>query len=318
MLRVGLEPFRPPQPRPDARSTGLRLALARWVTQANHPLTSRVIVNRLWAERFGRGIVATLANFGHTGERPSHPGLLDWLATELVQNGWSLKHIHRLMTTSAAYRQTSRPTAAVRVADPDNILVSSMPMRRMRAEVLYDSVLRATGRLDPTPFGPPDTVEVRESGEVVPNGSKAGFRRAIYLLKRRKTPVTILELFDSPRMAPNCTERATSTVAPQALQMRNGDLVRGHARYLAGRLMDEHPDDRSAQIEQLYLRVLSRPPSGQEARLALKDLDLLALEWKGHLDAQNEPVPRVSSARWLALGSLAHAMVSSAEFLYVD
>lgn len=318
VLRVGLEPFRPPLQPPNAHSTGLRLALAHWLTQPNHPLTARVIVNRLWAERFGRGIVATLANFGRTGERPSHPQLLDWLATELVRNGWSLKHIHRLMTTSAAYRQTSRPTAAVRAADPDNILISRMPMRRMRAEVLYDSVLRATGRLDPTPFGPPDTVEVRESGEVVPKGSEAGFRRAVYLLKRRKTPVTILELFDSPRMAPNCTERAMSTVAPQALQMRNGDLVRGHARYLAGRLMDESPDDPSAWIEQLYLRVLSRPPSAREIRLALNDLDQLAVEWKGHLDAQNDPVPRASSAQWLALGSLAHAMVSSAEFLYVD
>ena len=318
VLQVGLEPFEPPHSRPNAHSSGLRLALARWVTQPNHPLTARVIVNRLWAERFGRGIVATLANFGRTGERPSHPRLLDWLATELVQNGWSLKHMHRLMTTSAAYRQTSRPTEEVRAADPENLLFSRMPMRRMRAEMLYDSVLRATGRLDPTPFGPPDAVEVRESGEVVPKGSEAGFRRAIYLLKRRKTPVTILELFDSPRMAPNCTERATSTVAPQALQMRNGDLVRGHARYLAGRLIDEYPNDPSAQIEQLYLRVLSRPPSPQETWFALKDLDLLAVEWKGHLDAENDPVPRASSAQWLALGSLAHAMVSSAEFLYVD
>ena len=318
VLRVGLEPFRPPLLGPNANSTGLRLALAHWVTQPNHPLTSRVIVNRLWAERFGRGIVATLANFGRTGQRPSHPGLLDWLATELVQSGWSLKHIHRLMTTSAAYRQTSRPTAAVRAADPDNILISRMPMRRMSAEMLYDSILRATGRLDPTPFGAPDDVEVRESGEVVPEGSEAGFRRAIYLLKRRKTPVTILELFDSPRMAPNCTERSTSTVAPQALQMRNGDLVRGHARYLAGRLTDEHPDDPRAQIDQLYLRILSRPPSAQEAGLALKDLDLLAMEWKGHLDTRNDPGPRASSARWLALGSLAHALVNSAEFLYVD
>ena len=318
VLQVGLEPFRPAPPRPDAQSTGLRLALASWLTQRNHPLTARVIVNRLWAERFGRGIVATLANFGRTGERPSHPRLLDWLATELVQNGWSLKHMHRLMTTSAAYRQTSRPTDQVRVADPSNRMLSRMPMRRMRAEMLYDSVLRATGRLDPTPFGPPDAVDVRESGEVVPKGSEVGFRRAIYLLKRRKTPVTILELFDSPRMAPNCTERVTSTVAPQALQMMNGDLVRGHARYLAGRLMDEYPDDPRARIEQLYLRVLSRPPSARETQLGLQDLDLLAVEWKGHLDAQNDPTPRASTARWLALGSLAHAMVSSAEFLYVD
>ena len=197
--------------------------------------------------------------------------------------------MHRLMTTSAAYRQTSRPTEQVRDADPSNLLHSRMPMRRMRAEMLYDSVLGATGRLDPTPFGPPDAVDVQESGEVVPKGSEAGFRRAIYLLKRRKTPVTILELFDSPRMAPNCTERATSTVAPQALQMRNGDLVRGHARYLAGRLMDEHPDDPRARIRQLYLRVLTRPPSAQETQLGLEDLNLLAAEWKGHLDAKNDP-----------------------------
>ena len=318
VLRIGIEPYRAAPPRPGAASTGARLALARWLTQPNHPLTARVIVNRLWAERFGRGIVPTAANFGHTGERPSHPKLLDWLAVELTNNGWSLKHIHRLMVTSTAYRQTSGATEQVREADPDNLLLSRMPLRRMRSEMLYDSVLRAAGLLDPTPFGPPDPVEVRDSGEVVPTGSEAGFRRAIYLLKRRKSPATILELFDSPRMSPNCTERASSTVAPQALQMRNGDLVRGHARYLAGRLMDEHPDDPKARVEQLYLRVLSRPPTEMELKLGLEDLENLAEEWEKYLETKNDAAPRAFTAGWSALGSLAHGMMSSGEFLYID
>ena len=318
MLRIGIEPYRAAPPRPGAASTGVRLALARWLTQPNHPLTARVIVNRLWAERFGRGIVATAANFGHTGERPSHAKLLDWLAVELTNNGWSLKHIHRLMVTSTAYRQTSEATEQVREADPDNLLLSRMPLRRMRSEMLYDSVLRAAGLLDPTPFGPPDPVEVRDSGEVVPTGSEAGFRRAIYLLKRRKSPATILELFDSPRMSPNCTERTISTVAPQALQMRNGDLVRGHARYLAGRLIDEQPDNPRARVEELYLRVLSRRPTETEIKLALQDLDRLAAEWENHLDMKNDSAPRAFAAQWSALGSLAHGMMSSGEFLYID
>ena len=226
--------------------------------------------------------------------------------------------MHRLMVTSTAYRQTSRVGDEAAAGDPGNVLLSRMPLRRMDAEALYDSILRVTGRLDTKPFGPPDKVEQAESGEIVAEGTKEGWRRAVYVLKRRKTPATMLDVFDLPQLNPNCTERAQSTVATQALQMMNGDTARGHGRYLAGRLMDQHPGDRNEQIEQLYLRALTRLPSSQEVQAALATMDDFDTHWRGHLDTENHSAPRAFTAQWHALGSLTHAVLSSAEFLYVD
>lgn len=226
--------------------------------------------------------------------------------------------MHQLMMTSTAYRQSSHISDRALEIDPQNKLLSRMQLRRMSAEALYDSILRATGRLDPTPFGPPDQVTTKGSGEIVVNGTKEGWRRAVYVLKRRKTPPTLLDVFDSPQLTPNCTERSQSTVATQALQMMNGATVRGHARYLAARLMDAFPNHREDQIEQLYLRTLTRPPTLREVESAHQTLDDLAAKWRNHLDDENDDAPRAFTAQWSALGSLAHALLSSAEFLYVD
>jgi hypothetical protein len=193
-----------------------------------------------------------------------------------------------------------------------------MPLRRLDAEALYDSILRATGRLDPTPFGEPDPVEVLASGEIVVKSAKKGRRRAIYILRRRKTPVTLLDVFDLPQLNPNCTLRGLSTVATQALQIRNGETVRGHARFLAGRLMDQHPRNAGEQIDQLYLRILTRLPTTQERAQAFEALKKLIRQWRNHLEAEDQDAPRGAAAEWSALGSLAHALLSSAEFLYVD
>ena len=141
-----------------------------------------------------------------------------------------------------------------------------MPLRRLDAEALHDSVLRVTGRLDPTPFGIPVHLKEESSGEVVPESTSGGWRRAVYLLKRRRMPVSSLEAFDYPVMIPNCGQRRQSVVPLQALQLVNGELMRGHARYLAGRLMDQAPGDTPGQVEQLYLEVLSRYPTARENR----------------------------------------------------
>ncbi len=246
-----------PNANPD--SSGRRLALARWLVQPNHPLTARVMVNRIWMHHFGRGLVASPANFGRNGVPPSHPELLDWLATEFVRSGWSMKAMHRLIMTSAAYRQSSRRWLGVHQADPDNLLLSRMPMRRMEAEVLYDSILKVTGSLDPTLFGPPVEVDIKPGGEVVAKGTKAGWRRSVYVLQRRRTPMTMLEVFDLPPMSPNCIERRQSTVPTQALQMMNSDVVQERSRYFAGRLIDQFGNDREKQIQALYLRALVTP-----------------------------------------------------------
>jgi hypothetical protein len=222
--------------------------------------------------------------------------------------------MHRLMMTSAAYRQSS----AVNESDPDNLLLSRMALRRMDAEQLHDSILKVTGRLDETQFGEPVPVETKPGGEILAKSTEQGWRRSIYTLQRRTTPPTMLEVFDLPPMSPNCIERSYSTVSTQALQMMNSDTIREHARYLAGRLIDQFPGDRARQVEQLYLAALARRPTAVEITKALEDLDKLARHWLAHLTARRSAAPRAGGAEWHALGSLCHAVLSSAEFAYID
>ena len=230
-----------------------------------------------------------------------------------------MKTLHRLIMTSTAYRQTSGVSEEAYAADPNNVLVSRMPLRRMDAETLHDSILQVTERLDPERFGRPVPVTKKANGEVVATAGEDGAqRRAIYVLRRRRTPLSLLEAFDAPQLSPNCTERAVSTVAPQALEMMNGAWVIDHARYLAGRLIDRFPGDRRKQVERLYRRVLSRPPSASETDLALTDLADLEKQWTSHLAATKHNAPRETAAEWMALGSVAHAMLNSPEFVYID
>ncbi len=314
VLKAGLAPYKVIPPGPD--SSGRRLALARWLVQPDHPLTARVMVNRIWMHHFGRGIVASPSNFGRLGTPPSHPELLDWLATEFVARGWSMKSIHRLIMTSTAYRQGTQITGA---ADPENVLLSHMPLHRMDAEQLHDSILAVTGDLDITAFGPPVQVETKASGEVDGKGShQKGWRRSIYVLQRRTTPPTLLEVFDLPPMSPNCIQRGYSTVATQALQMTNSPVVREHSRYLAGRLLDDAPTDQPHQIEQLYLRSLGRRPSREETEAAIADLAKLRSNWEDHLRKEKEGAPVAPTATWYALADLCQAVLSSAEFVYID
>jgi mono/diheme cytochrome c family protein len=317
ILKTGLAPYQAAPPWPDA--SGRRLALARWLVQPNHPLTARVMVNRMWMHHFGKGIVASPSNFGHTGVPPSHPELLDWLATEFVRSGWSIKAMHRLMVTSTAYRQQSRIPTEAESADADNTLLSRMPLRRMDAEQLHDSILQVTDELNPAQFGPSVPIEMLPAGEVVAKGSpKEGWRRAIYVLARRTTPATMLEVFDGPRMSPNCIQRSYSTVSTQALQMMNSEVIRQRARYFAARLIDEFGDSQEKQVEQIYLRSFARRPTGQETALAVRDLSDLTTKWSGYLESQKNEAPRAATSRWYALADLCHAVLSSAEFTYIE
>ncbi len=316
MLEAKLPKFEPSPPRDG--TSGNRLAFARWLTRPDHPLTARVMVNRIWLNHFGRGIVSTPSNFGLTGAGPTHPELLDWLATEFVRRKWSIKAMHRLIMTSSAYRQSSQVDPRAAETDPENVLLSRMPLRRMDAEVLHDSILRVTGRLDPERFGRPVKVTKKDNGEIVPDATEHGWRRAVYVLRKRRAPVTLLEVFDAPKPAPNCTERRESNVAPQALQMMNGEAALEHARFLAGRLIDEHPGKTDGQIVAAYERILSRPPTSEEASMAAGDVAALDKHWLAHLEGTGYVGPRQTAARWMALGSFAHALLNSAEFLYID
>ena len=318
VLSTGIEPYQVSEPYPGSNSSGRRLALARWLTQPSHPLTARVFVNQLWLRHFGRGIVASPSNFGRSGVAPSHPELLDWLSTEFVAKGWSPKAMHRLMMTSSAYRQSSTIGEAALARDPENILVSRMPMRRLDSDALYDSVLRATGRLDPKQFGPAEQIETRPDKEVVPKGGPNGYRRAMYVLHKRQSPVTMFDVFDEPTMAPNCIERRQSTVSTQALQMMNGTIVWEHAKYMAGRIIDETGDDAERQVDRAFLRALARPATPVERSAIIESFGEMAKLWPDRIAKDNPAAPNSHMAKWMSLTTICHTLLNSAEFAYVD
>ena len=310
VLTDGKTAFVPRPPFPGSTSTGRRLAFAQWLISPDHPLTARVFVNRMWARHFGTGIVKSLGNFGRTGTPPSNPELLDWLATEFVQRGWSIKGLHRLMMTSSTYRQSSTVTAALEKIDPDNVLLSRMPLKRMDAEPLYDSLLMISGRLDDGRYGPPEPVQVRDDGLVTPIPTGKGWRRSVYLAQRRTEPTTLLESFDLPPMSPNCLERNTSTVAIQALHLLNNAMVENLGEIFAQRVRNEVGNTPDKQIERAYWIALSRPPTEDEKAESLQALSRFKSMQK---TAQSE-----ATAEQKALASFCHALVNSAAFLYID
>lgn len=318
VLSKGISPYRIVKPPFSTGTSGRRLALANWLVQPEHPLTARVIVNRIWQHHFGSGLVATSGDFGHTGARPSHPELLDWLATEFVQKGWSIKSMHRIIMNSAAYRQSSRLDPTRHAADPDNVLLSRFPMRRLDADAIRDSILKVARRLDSTPFGPAAGSEIRPDGEVISECSPEGCRRSIYALQRRTKPDTLLEAFDAPQMNPNCLKRAHSTVSSQALQLWNSETVRENARHFAGRVIDAVGEDSDKQVERIYLAALGRYPSERERDERNTQLRELAQSWLEHLEEQVPAEPIQARARWLALSTLCHSILNSAEFIYID
>ena len=310
-------PFEVKPPWTGAQKTGRRLALARWLTHPDHPLTARVMANRIWKHHFGRGIVQTLGNFGHTGARPTHPELLDWLAGEFMQLGWSMKAMHRLIMTSATYRQTSTVGPTQSNIDPDNLLLSRMPMRRMEAEVLRDTLFVVAGRLNETPFGPADPVQEREDGLATSIGGDQGWRRSIYIEqhnthRRGQSKPTILEKFDFPQMTPNCVERVESTAVPQALHLLNNRLVHDLSESFASRVKSEVGSDPQRQIERAYLIALSRPPGDDEKSAGLEALTELGQVAEQRLNADQEG----TSIRPLA--KFCHTLINSAGFIFID
>ncbi len=285
------------------KQSGSRLAFAKWLTRADHPLTARVMVNRIWYHHFGRGLVASLDNFGKAGERPSHPDLLDWLAIRFVKSGWSVKAMHRLMLTSRTYQQSSLVSPSKKKLDPENRLLSRMSLRRMDAEVLRDTLVHLSGRLENRRFGPPDPVEARGDGLVTSKKTSRGWRRSVYVLQRRTQVPTILESFDLPRMSPNCVMRRQSNVVLQPLHLLNNKLVDQWAESFASRL------EKGKEIEQAFLMTFSRKPTSEERELCQKQLSKLIEKW-GTLGEEK--------ARMRAVKNLCRALLSSAELLYID
>lgn len=222
-------------------TTGRRLAYARWLTSGKHPLVARVIVNRVWMHHFGQGLVQTPADFGRLGVPPSHPELLDWLAQSFMENGWSLKTLHRQILNSTVWRQTSARNPAFDAIDPENRYLWRQSVRRLDAETLRDHMLSVAGQLDRTLFGPPVAVSEDDTGQVIVSGGQK--RRSLYIKQRRSQPVAMLQAFDAPVMETNCERRAESTVATQSLMLMNGDFTLGQAQTIAARLINEPPMD---------------------------------------------------------------------------
>lgn len=307
-------------PATDAKTSGRRLAFARWLTQPGHPLTARVMVNRIWMHHFGTGIVDTPDDFGVSGSPPSHPELLDWLATEFVRSGWSVKHMHRLILTSNTWRQRSRVSAGHRAAceevDPNNRLLWRQTMRRLEAEAVRDAFLAVSGTLNRKMFGVSQAVARQANGEaLVPAGAEQN-RRSIYVKVKRLTPETMLQAFDQPTMSVNCTQRSRSTVSTQALTLLNGDTMARMAMAFADRLISEQPDD---AVGRAVLTAFARPVMKNERVLLTKFLEDQQAQYQSQTAEADRQKPRsLEAARRKALADLCHMLMTSNEFIYVD
>ena len=261
---------------PTAHSTGRRLAFAKWVARQNNPLTARVMVNRLWHGHFGRGIVATPNDFGRAGHPPSDLVLLDWLANEFVQNGWSIKHMHRVIMRSRAWQRSSSPNSANDSIDPGNLFHWRFNLRRLESEAIRDSILKCAGVLNPERGGRGFFPAL--AGEVVAGASKPGRnwqwsppeqqrRRSVYAFVKRTMLYPFFEIFDYTNTEGSLGVRPTTTVAPQALLLLNSEFVADNAARLA-RAARAEPDPVSAA----FRMILSRNPSEEELKLAAEFL----------------------------------------------
>ncbi len=283
-------------PPPNWRTSFRRTALADWITDADRGaghLLARVIVNRLWQHHFGVGLVATPSDFGVQGERPTHPELLDWLACELIDHGWSLKHVHQLMMTSAVYTQTTRFDKARAAIDPENRLHWRRTPRRLEGEVIRDAILAVSGTLDARPFGP---------GTLDPNHK----RRSIYFTIKRSQLVPMLTLFDGPDTLQGVEQRVTTTTAPQSLMMMNNALVRSAAKAMAERVGCE---TQAVSVKRAFLLALGRPPAEEE----LKASDEFLKEQTAAYKKEGK-----DNAAVLALTDFCQTLLGSNEFIYVD
>jgi hypothetical protein len=293
-------------------TTGTRTALVEWLTSPGHPLTSRVIVNRIWQQHFGRGIVTTTSDFGTQGMEPSHPELLDWLASNFASNGWNMKELHRLMVTSSTYRQSSVPSNQARQDDPDNMLFSHQMRRRLDAEMVRDSVLAVSGRLNPATGGPsvmpplPAGIDVKDW--VVDKDASNHRRRSVYMFVKRNIKHPFLEAFDYPDSNLTCPERLVSINAPQALMLLNSDFALDESKALAERLLREKPNSSDAErFKSLWKLCFGRTPTEPE----LSRLQELAAT----LRSQRESSGQSPSEIW---SDICHVVLNLNEFVFVD
>lgn len=274
----------PPEPKltaapPDVKTTGRRTTLAKWIASAENPLTARVMANRLWHFHFGRGIVRTTSNFGFMGTPPTHPELLDYLASELVRGGWKLKPLHRLIMLSNAYKMSSKADPVALKKDPENDLFWRFDMRRLEAEEIRDSLLAANGTLNPKMYGPSILVKLPQEvllGQSVPGQGwgesppEEQARRSVYIKVKRSLAVPLIASFDGPDVDATCPVRFTTTQPTQALGMMNSAFVNEQARLFADFVKKHAGTDPAAQVRFALWRVLQREPTEKEVQRGVK------------------------------------------------
>ena len=286
-------------PADNAKTSNRRHALANWMTDteqgAGH-LVARVIVNRLWQHHLGRGIVSTPNDFGFQGRRPTHPDLLDWLAGQLINNGWRLKPLHKLIMTSAVYRETTEHIADQAKADPQNLWWWKRQSRRLEAEVIRDQMLAVSGQLDSTMFGP-GTLDANMK------------RRSIYFMIKRSRLVPMMQIFDSPEPLVSVGNRPRTTIAPQALLFMNNTQVRGYADGFSKRIAEPAEHSLEDAVTQGYLLALARQPDPAERDAGVRFIEH---QITSYADQDN------SRAKHLALTDFCQVLMSLNEFVFVE
>ena len=307
----------PPDPQVKLPSTGAssgrRLALTNWLCGPDNPLTARVMVNRLWQYHFGRGIVRSPNNFGFHGDTPTHPRLLDWLASEFVAGGWKLKRMHRLMMSSATYQMSSRSNAAALAKDPQNNLFWRFDMRRLTAEEIRDSMLAVSGSLNHEVYG--QSVYTHIPNEVKAGQSRPGSgwgdsppqqqnRRSIYIHVKRSLVVPIIAAFDGPDLDTTCPVRFVTTQPTQSLGLMNGFFPHSQAKAFANYLRKQAGDDCAAQVEMALSRAVQRNPTVDEIARGVKLIEKLQSMYK--VDARR------------ALEYYCLVVLNLNEFMYLD
>lgn len=316
-----------PQFSPGPLTTQRRLNLARWIASSDHPLTARVIVNRVWQNHFGQGLVRTPNDFGVAGARPTHPELLDWLADWFVRDaGWSLKKLHRLILTSNAYRMSKRWNGDCGTQDPENEFLWRQNYGRLEVEAIRDSMLAASGQLNSKMFGPsmlPPVPREALEGNSDPDkiwkasDEREAARRTIYVFIKRAMVVPMLEVLDLCDTTRSSAQRQVTTVAPQALSLFNGDFVNRQARHLAARLIREVADDPEQQIDRAFRLTLCRPPTRAEIAASRKYLEQETTQ----RDDESEDAARsteTAARQRHALEQLCRTILNLNEFVYTD
>jgi hypothetical protein len=308
-----------------------RKQLALWLTRPDHPLTARVMVNRVWLWHFGQGLVSTPNDFGMMGQFPTHPELLDWLATKFVAQSWSLKTLHRLIMTSSTYRMASRfGNQHNQSVDPENHLLWRMNRRRLEAEALWDNMhavagtlnLKMGGRPVVPPLADDEIAALRDRWQWTVSGNPADHtRRGLYILVRRNFRMPMFEAFDSPVNSVSCPCRDVTTVAPQALWFLNNKTSYRQAQNFAARLVSESGQEPGGWIERAWRIGLGRAPTEDEKAEAVALLDSLSVDDGAAESTEADlpaPLDTLPASRAAALTKLCLTLFNLNEFAYID